>query len=78
MQVKQTGSLNSANDRHDGRCRPLSVLQPDFGRRGRGAPGYEACLNRDCNIDEFNIIKAFQGSAYPFTTDPGGCPDECS
>ncbi|MBI4719315.1 MAG: hypothetical protein HY763_16080 [Planctomycetes bacterium] len=42
---------------------------------GAGLPGQEACLNETGNIaDVFNIIKAFQGNAYPFTTDPGACP----
>ncbi|MBI4718831.1 MAG: thrombospondin type 3 repeat-containing protein [Planctomycetes bacterium] len=42
---------------------------------GAGLPGQEACLNRSANIaDVFNLIKAFQGTAYPFTTDPGSCP----
>ncbi|MBI4717150.1 MAG: hypothetical protein HY763_05040 [Planctomycetes bacterium] len=42
---------------------------------GAGLPGFEACLNETGNIaDVFNIIKAFQGNAYPFTTNPGACP----
>lgn len=42
---------------------------------GAGLPGQEACLNRLGNVsDVFNLIKAFQGQAYPFTTDPGSCP----
>ncbi|MBI4716228.1 MAG: PQQ-dependent sugar dehydrogenase [Planctomycetes bacterium] len=42
---------------------------------GAGVLGQEACLNRSGNIgDVFNLIKAFQGAAYPFTTDPGSCP----
>ncbi|MBI4717014.1 MAG: hypothetical protein HY763_04360 [Planctomycetes bacterium] len=42
---------------------------------GAGQPGFEACLNRSANIaDVFNLIKAFQGSVYPFTTDPPSCP----
>ncbi|MBI4718763.1 MAG: hypothetical protein HY763_13230 [Planctomycetes bacterium] len=42
---------------------------------GAGLPGQEACLNKSGNIgDVFNIIKAFQGAAYPFTTNPLTCP----
>ncbi|MBI4716272.1 MAG: hypothetical protein HY763_00545 [Planctomycetes bacterium] len=33
---------------------------------GAGALGFEACINRSGNIgDVFNLIKAFQGGAYP-------------
>ncbi|MBI4718574.1 MAG: exo-alpha-sialidase [Planctomycetes bacterium] len=42
---------------------------------GAGLPGFEACLNRTASIaDVFNVIKAFQGEAYPFTTSPAACP----
>ncbi|MBI4717761.1 MAG: hypothetical protein HY763_08165, partial [Planctomycetes bacterium] len=42
---------------------------------GAGQPGQQSCLNRAGNIgDVFNLIKAFQGDAYPFTTDPAACP----
>ncbi|MBI4717762.1 MAG: hypothetical protein HY763_08170 [Planctomycetes bacterium] len=42
---------------------------------GAGQPGQQACLNRTGNIsDVFNLIKAFQGDPYPFTTDPAECP----
>ncbi len=35
----------------------------------------DPCLNRITNIaDVLLLIKAFQGEAYPFTTDPGKCP----
>lgn len=35
----------------------------------------DPCLNRLANVaDIFLLIKAFQGGAYPFTTDPTTCP----
>ncbi len=35
----------------------------------------DPCLNRVTNIaDVFILIQAFQGNAYPFTTDPASCP----
>ncbi|MBI4717920.1 MAG: PQQ-dependent sugar dehydrogenase [Planctomycetes bacterium] len=41
----------------------------------QGVSSTDPCLNRTANIaDVFLLIKAFQGNAYPFTTDPSQCP----
>ncbi|MBI4716435.1 MAG: hypothetical protein HY763_01400 [Planctomycetes bacterium] len=43
---------------------------------GSGIPGKESCVNKSGGMsDVFRIIKAFQGEAYPFATDPTQCPD---